>query len=47
MEEKKKPESTLGERMNDLSGIRVLRNGKWVAATKDVKPPEKPAKDTK
>jgi hypothetical protein len=50
-EQKKKPKpapkSTLGERMNDLSGIRVLRNGKWVAATKDVKPSDKPAKDTK
>jgi hypothetical protein len=22
-------ESTLGERMSDMSGIRILRNGKW------------------
>jgi hypothetical protein len=34
-EEKKQPEaeaeqkSTLGERMSDMAGIRVLRNGKW------------------
>lgn len=31
-EEKKQPEeqkSTLGERMSDMAGIRILRNGKW------------------
>lgn len=36
---KAEPESKLGERMSDMSGIRVLRNGKW----ENVTPKEKPA----
>jgi hypothetical protein len=48
-EQKKEPKSTLGERMNDLSGIRILRNGEWVSISKKTEKPAEPEapKETK
>jgi hypothetical protein len=42
MAEEKQEKSSLGERMSDVSGMRVLRNGNWVPLSKIAKPlPEK------
>jgi hypothetical protein len=45
-EENKKEEveqkSTLGERMSDMAGIRVLRDGKWESVVPKPNPESKP-----
>lgn len=42
MSENSKDKPNLGDRMGDLGGLRILRNGKWVSLEKPT-----PKKDTK
>jgi hypothetical protein len=47
MADEKEQKSQLGERMGDISGMRVLRNGKWIPLSQISKPVQPKPKGTK